>query len=69
MPGKEVNEIVLPLLNISRRMKSGELNHAEPHQQQLYVGSAGYKNSFGYDKCIEILIESVLYPNKAFSWG
>lgn len=69
LPGKEVNEIVLPLLNISRRMKSGELNSAEPHQQQTYIGSAGYKNSFGYDKCIEILVESVLHPDRAFSWG
>ena len=69
LPAKEINEIVLPLLNISRRMKSGELNPAEPHQQQTYIGSAGYKNSFGYDKCIEILVESVLHPDRAFSWG
>lgn len=27
------------------------------------------KNSYAYDKCIEILIESILYPDKAFSWG
>lgn len=50
-------------------MKSGELNAAEPHQQQTYVGSAGYKNSFAYDKCIEILIDSVLNPTESFSWG
>ena len=69
LPSTEMNEVVLPLLNISRRTKSGELNPDEPHQQQLFVGSAGYKNSYAYDKCIETLIESILYPDKAFSWG
>lgn len=41
MPAVEVNEIILPLLNISRRTRLGEINPNEPHQQQLYVGSAG----------------------------
>ena len=50
-------------------MKSGDLNLAEPHQQQTYVGSAGYKNSFAYDKCVEILIDSVVNPDNSFSWG
>lgn len=69
LPSLQINEVVIPLLAISRRMKSGELNLAEPHQQQTYVGSAGYKNSFAYDKCIEILIDSVVNPDNSFSWG
>ena len=37
IPGQPLNEVVLPLLNISRRTSSGDLNPREPHQQQLYV--------------------------------
>lgn len=69
LPSKEMNEVVLPLLNISRRMTTGELNPNEIHQQQTFVGSAGYKNSYAYDKVIEILVDSVLNPDKAFCWG
>lgn len=59
----------MPLLNISRRTRLGELNKNEKHQQQLYVGSAGYKGTFAYEKCIEVTLMSVLSPNRAFSWG
>lgn len=47
----------------------GTLLPNEPHQQQLYIGSAGYRNSFAYDKCIETAIMAALQPNKAFCWG
>jgi len=63
------NEIVLPLLNISRRTKEGLINPNEVHQQQLYVGSAGQRGSFGYDKILEITLATVLDPKNNFSWG
>lgn len=69
LPGPDMNSVVLPLLNISRRTYAGVLLPNEPHQQQLYVGSAGYRNSWAYDKCIEVTIMSALQPEKAFSWG
>lgn len=34
LPAKPVNEVALPLLNISRRTRTGELNPNEVHQQQ-----------------------------------
>lgn len=37
IPGEELNSIVLPLLNISRRTYSGILLPNEPHQQQIYI--------------------------------
>ncbi len=37
-PGESHNAVVLPLLNISRRMLTGELNPNEPHQQISYSG-------------------------------
>ena len=66
---ESTNEVILPLLNISRRTREGLINPNEVHQQQLYVGSAGHRNSFGYDKIMEITIASVLDPENNFSWG
>ena len=66
---QNTNEVILPLLNISRRTREGLINPNEPHQQQLYVGSAGQRNSFGYDKVMEITIASVFDPVNNFSWG
>ena len=69
LPAHEVNAVILPLLNIARRTSIGELNPNEPSQQQLYVGSAGTKNSFAYEKNIEILVTCAIAPTKAFCWG
>lgn len=69
LPAQQINAVVLPLLNISRRSVLGELNPNEPHQQQLYVGSAGVRNSFAYEKCMEILVTTAINPKKAFCWG
>jgi|GEM_PF-451445 len=69
LPAQQINAVVLPLLNISRRSVLGELNPREPHQQQLYVGSAGVRNSFAYEKCMEILVTTAINPGKAFCWG
>ena len=65
----KINGNVLPLLNIARRTSLGELNPREIHQKQVYVGSAGYVDSFAHDKAVEIMVDSVLRPDKAFYWG
>ena len=65
----KINENVLPLLNIARRTLSGILNPNEIHQKQVYVGSAGYTDTFAHDKAIEIMIDSVLQPDQAIYYG
>ncbi len=64
-----LNEVVLPLMNVSRRMKNGEINPHEPHQGQLWMSSASGKNTFCYDKAIETLEMSIVQPNRAIIWG
>ena len=48
----DINDIVLPLLNVSRKTKMGDLNPYEPHQVQLWMSSASDKNTYCYDKTI-----------------
>lgn len=65
----DINNIVLPLLNVSRKTKMGDLNPYEPHQVQLWMSSASDKNTYCYDKTIEMLELSIINPKKAFIFG
>lgn len=67
--GDMLNSVVLPLMNVNRRTKSGELNDNEPHQAQIYITSAGSKVSYAYDRMKELMLDSVIMPHQAFVWG
>lgn len=56
-------------MNVSRTTESGLINPYEPHQVQIWISSAGDKNSFAYDKTIEILEDSIIYPDKTAIFG
>lgn len=56
-------------MNVNRRTKSGLVNPHEPHQAQFYMTSAGQKNSYAYQKLIELLILEIITPRSSFVWG
>lgn len=68
----DINEIVIPLVNIDRDTLLGEKLETEPHAQKLFITTAGYQGTFAYDKMIENLCYSALDPDKymtlAFSY-
>lgn len=47
----------------------GDLNSYEPHQVQLWMSSASDKNTYCYDKAIEMLELSIINPSKAMIMG
>lgn len=65
----DLNNIVLPLMNVERRTKNGTLNDKEPQQIQLWMTSASDKNTFCYDKVIEMLELSIINPTHSFLFG
>lgn len=65
----DINEIILPLLNIDRPMANQGKNPYEPQQVQMWISSASDKNTFAYDKTIEMLELSIINPDNAFIWG
>lgn len=67
--GDILNEVVLPLMNVSRRTVNGTLNPYEPHQCQFFMTSAGSRASFAYEKLIEVLQNEVIDPKQSFVWG
>lgn len=66
---EDINEIILPLLNVDRPMVNGDKNPYEPQQVQLWITSASEKNTFCYDKTIELFEQSIIEPTKTFVWG
>lgn len=66
---EDLNSVVLPLLNVSRPMKNGKLNENEPHQIQIWISSASDKNTFAYDKTIELMELAIINPRKVFLMG
>lgn len=65
-----LNEIIIPTTNVDRNLPDGSTDPDEVvNQSQCYITSAGWKNSFAYDKLIEILINSILFPDKYMILG
>ena len=67
--GQILNEVVLPLMNVSRRTVRGTINPYEKHQTQFYITSAGTKASWAYEKNIEIFERSIINPQDYWSFG
>ena len=64
-----LNEIVLPLLNVSRRLPDNTVNEKEPNQQTVFATSAGNKISFAYDKLIDVFENAIIDPKNSFVMG
>lgn len=63
------NDVILPTMNVPRRCVDGQLNPNEPHQQQIYITSAGPKTTFAYEKLIELVVNEVIDPTDIFVCG
>ena len=65
-----LNEIIIPTTNVDRNLPDGTTDPDEVvNQSQIYITSAGWKNSYAYDRLIEILLNSVLFPDQYMILG
>lgn len=64
-----LNEIVLPLMNVSRRLPDNTVNDKEPNQQTICMTSAGVKTSFAYEKLIDMFENAIIDPYSSFVFG
>ena len=65
-----LNEIIIPTTNVDRNLPDGSTDPDEVvNQSQIYITSAGWKNSYAYDRLIEILLNSVLFPDQYMILG
>lgn len=67
---KILQEVVIPTMNVSRRCADGTVQEEEVlNQSQIYITTAGYKGTFSYDKLIQVLVQMITEPEKAFVMG
>ena len=68
--GDTLNEIIVPCTNIDRILPDGTQHPEElVNKSQTFITTAGWKNSFPYDKLIETLINCILHPNQYMVMG
>ena len=68
--GDILNEVIIPTTNVDRRLSDGTRHKEENvNKSQIYITTAGWKNSFAYHKLIEILINSILDPDEYMIMG
>ena len=68
--GDILNEVIIPTTNVDRRLSDGTRHKEENvNKSQIYITTAGWKNSFAYHKLIQILINSILDPDEYMIMG
>ncbi len=68
--GKILNEVIIPTTNVDRLLSDGSRHKDQiVNKSQIYITTAGWKNSFAYDKLIELLIQSIIDPDQTMIMG
>lgn len=70
MDGKVLQEILIPVMAISRKALDGtKVSDEALNKGQLYITTAGQKSSFAYQKLISVLVKMITEPRSAFILG
>ncbi|HZJ69113.1 MAG TPA: hypothetical protein VFD28_03785 [Candidatus Eisenbacteria bacterium] len=64
-----LNEVIIPLMSVSRRLPDNAVNPREPHAQEIYMTSAGTKNSYAFTKMVDVFQNSIIFPSSSFTMG
>lgn len=65
-----LNEVIIPTMNVDRRLGDGTTDTKELINKSLtYITTAGYRDSFSYDKLKELFIQSVAEPENTIVLG
>ena len=68
--GQMISEVVLPQMNVSRRMENGLVNPYEKiNTQVIYATSAGVKSSFAYEALLDTFESAIIDPSRSFAIG
>lgn len=68
--GDAIAEIILPQMNVSRRMENGLVNPYEKiNTQVIYATSAGTKASYAYEALIDTFEKAIIDPSSSFCIG
>lgn len=64
-----LNEVLIPTLNVDR-MVNGKVDEKEKlNKSMCFITTAGYRNTFSYEKLIQTLCQMVARPEEAMVLG
>ena len=64
-----LNEVIIPTMNVNRMVNGVADEKEKLNKSQCYITTAGYKNTFSYDKLIQLLCMMVARPQDAIVLG
>ena len=65
-----LREVIIPVMAIPRRAKDGTTCETEPvNKSQIYITTAGYKNTYPYDRLIGLLVRMITQPDRCMVLG
>ena len=69
--GDILNEVIIPTTNVDRYIPGHSYSDREEllNKSQVYITTAGWKNSFAYAKLVEIFVMSIIQPDKYMVLG
>ena len=68
--GDILSQVIIPTMNISRMCMDGTTQPDETlYKSQIYITTAGYKNTFPYDKLIQLLVWEIVKPQQSIIMG
>ena len=68
--GQILNEVIIPTMNVDRRLPDGSRHEEEIiNKSQIYVTTAGWKNTFAYEKLMMVLLEQITGSESACVMG
>ncbi len=68
--GTILQEVIIPIMAIARRAMDGTVHQEETiNKSQIYVTTAGWKNTFPYDKLISFLVRMIMQPERCIILG
>ena len=68
--GDILSQVIIPTMNISRMCMDGTTHDEETlNKSQIYITTAGYKNTFPYDKLTQLLVWEIIKPQQSIIMG
>ena len=65
-----LREVIIPVMAIPRRAKDGTTHEEEAvNKSQIYITTAGYKNTYPYDRLIGLLVRMITQPDRCIVLG
>ena len=66
---KILQEVIIPMMSVQRPIQGVPSSKEIFNQGECYITSAGYKNTFSYEKLIQTLCQMIVKPREAIIMG